>query len=42
VQEPMYTAAQEQFGNNPFAQLFTGNGGNDNIFTIIDLLVFFL
>ena len=27
VQEPMYSAAQEQFGNNPFAQLFTGNGG---------------
>ncbi|CAF1093914.1 unnamed protein product [Rotaria sp. Silwood1] len=25
VQEPMYSAAQEQFGNNPFAQLFTGN-----------------
>ncbi|CAF1474307.1 unnamed protein product [Adineta steineri] len=28
VQEPMYSAAQEQFGNNPFAQLFTGNGDN--------------
>jgi len=28
VQEPMYSAAQEQFGNNPFAQLFTGNGEN--------------
>ncbi|CAF2458237.1 unnamed protein product [Rotaria sp. Silwood2] len=26
VQEPMYSAAQEQFGNNPFAQLLTGNG----------------
>ncbi|CAF0767942.1 unnamed protein product [Rotaria sordida] len=25
VQEPMYSAAQEQFGNNPFAQLLTGN-----------------
>jgi len=23
----MYSAAQEQFGNNPFAQLLTGNGG---------------
>lgn len=23
----MYTAAQEQFGNNPFAQLLAGNGG---------------
>ncbi|CAF0969596.1 unnamed protein product [Rotaria sordida] len=28
VQEPMYSAAQEQFGNNPFAQLFGGNGEN--------------
>ncbi|CAF5026807.1 unnamed protein product, partial [Rotaria sp. Silwood1] len=28
VQEPMYSAAQEQFGNNPFTQLFTGNGEN--------------
>jgi ubiquilin len=28
VQEPMYTAAQEQFGNNPFAQLLAGNGEN--------------
>jgi ubiquilin len=28
VQEPMYSAAQEQFGNNPFAQLLTGNGEN--------------
>ncbi|UJR23843.1 hypothetical protein I4U23_026818 [Adineta vaga] len=28
VQEPMYSAAQEQFGNNPFSQLFTGNGDN--------------
>ncbi|UJR24981.1 hypothetical protein I4U23_006344 [Adineta vaga] len=28
VQEPMYSAAQEQFGNNPFAQLFTGNENN--------------
>lgn len=27
VQEPMYSAAQEQFGNNPFAQLFAGNTG---------------
>ncbi|CAF1339793.1 unnamed protein product [Adineta steineri] len=25
VQEPMYSAAQEQFGNNPFAQLLAGN-----------------
>ncbi|CAF4410023.1 unnamed protein product [Rotaria magnacalcarata] len=25
VQESMYSAAQEQFGNSPFAQLFTGN-----------------
>jgi len=23
----MYSAAEEQFGNNPFSQLFTGNGG---------------
>lgn len=30
VQEPMYTAAQEQFGNNPFAQLLTGNGGKQS------------
>lgn len=28
VQEPMYSAAQEQFGNNPFAQLLTGNADN--------------
>ncbi|CAF1112266.1 unnamed protein product [Adineta ricciae] len=28
VQEPMYSAAQEQFGSNPFTQLFTGNEGN--------------
>jgi ubiquilin len=28
VQEPMYSAAQEQFGNNPFAQLLAGNGEN--------------
>lgn len=27
VQEPMYSAAQEQFGSNPFAQLFAGNPG---------------
>jgi ubiquilin len=27
VQEPMYSAAQEQFGSNPFAQLFAGNTG---------------
>ncbi|CAM4836565.1 unnamed protein product [Rotaria magnacalcarata] len=25
LREPMYSAAQEQFGNNPFALLFTGN-----------------
>ncbi|CAF0885841.1 unnamed protein product [Didymodactylos carnosus] len=30
VQEPMYSAAQEQFGNNPFAQLFAGTGENSN------------
>ncbi|CAF0732244.1 unnamed protein product [Didymodactylos carnosus] len=30
VQEPMYSAAQEQFGNNPFAQLLAGNGDNSN------------
>jgi hypothetical protein len=28
----MYSAAQEQFGNNPFAQLLTGNGGIQQIF----------
>ncbi|CAF3066773.1 unnamed protein product [Rotaria socialis] len=28
VQEPMYSAAQEQFGNNPFTQLFAGNDEN--------------
>jgi hypothetical protein len=26
----MYSAAQEQFGNNPFAQLLAGNGGNES------------
>jgi hypothetical protein len=28
----MYTAAQEQFGNNPFAQLLAGNGGIEQMF----------
>ncbi len=32
VQEPMYSAAQEQFGNNPFAQLLAGNGGMKQLF----------
>jgi hypothetical protein len=27
VKEAMYSAAEEQFGDNPFAQLFTGNAG---------------
>jgi len=35
----MYSAAQEQFGNNPFAQLLAGNGGNENVFVF--LLFFF-
>jgi hypothetical protein len=36
----MYSAAQEQFGNNPFAQLLAGNGGNENV--LVFLLFFFL
>jgi hypothetical protein len=30
----MYSAAQEQFGNNPFAQLFAGNGGTEEFFFV--------
>ena len=41
----MYSAAQEQFGNNPFAQLLTGNGKNNKssfLFSIIAVVLFFL
>jgi hypothetical protein len=31
----MYTAAQEQFGNNPFAQLLAGNGGIKQTFLFL-------
>jgi ubiquilin len=37
----MYSAAQEQFGNNPFAQLFTGNGGTKHFFIVYDLYPYF-
>jgi hypothetical protein len=37
----MYSAAQEQFGNNPFAQLLTGNGGiKKSLFSIISFFSF--
>lgn len=36
VQEPMYSAAQEQFGNNPFAQLLAGNGNDEKLFFSLD------
>ncbi len=42
VQEPMYSAAQEQFGNNPFAQLLTGNGGIQQIFFLFIIQIFIL
>jgi hypothetical protein len=40
VQEPMYSAAQEQFGNNPFAQLFAGNGGTEEFFLCFSIIFF--
>ena len=33
----MYSAAQEQFGNNPFAQLFAGNGGRRDVLRATEL-----
>jgi hypothetical protein len=38
----MYSAAQEQFGNNPFAQLLTGNGGMENFFLSFNQLFLLL
>jgi hypothetical protein len=38
----MYSAAQEQFGNNPFAQLLAGNGGMGKRLLLFHLFFFFI